>query len=100
MSDVNELAVAGEPAEPIETPSANLMDPPTHDEEDAEWARYRAAEKAGLVDPDGHHPNEWAAFYGGRVIDYGRDMIALQGRVAARLGVHPARVVMAFQEWL
>ena len=100
MSDANELAVAGGPAttEPVDTPSGNLMDPPTWEEEHAAWVRYYHARQRGEIDldPDGQHADEWVAVYNGRVVGYGTSMTEVQNRAGAELGVHWARVVVDY----
>jgi hypothetical protein len=84
------------PADP--TPAANgsqppdLLAEPTFEECVEEGNRYHDDKKAGKFNgwdvPEGHY----VAYYAGKIHDHDTDPIALQKRVAAALGVHPARV--------
>jgi hypothetical protein len=69
---------------------------PTFEECQAEWLRYTGDRTAGRVSlggvPEGHH----VAYYAGRLRDHDADPTALRARVAAALGVHPARLVVDY----
>jgi hypothetical protein len=91
------------PAEPTSTPPAaggpqppDLLAEPTFEECIEEWNRYNEDRKAGRVSvrvaPDGHY----VAYFGGKIHDHDADGFALQNRVAAALGIHPARVVIDY----
>ncbi len=80
---------------PAPPPTGSPLDEPTFEECHAEWIRYSEAQNAGLkIDPDGTHPYQFIAFYEGRIVGYDKDQLALRKRVAAELGVHPARLVI------
>lgn len=95
---VSELGIGANATDPV-TPMPPMTDPttePTWEETHADWMRFYAAEKAGLIDPERQHTNQWVAFYDGRVVGYGDAGTPLQKRVAAELGVHWARVVVDY----
>jgi hypothetical protein len=78
-------------------PAGSLLDEPTFEECCAEWLRYDQARKDGMnIDPDGTHHREYVAYYDGRIVGYGKDYLELKQRVAAELGVHPARPVIDY----
>ena len=82
---------------PAPPPTASPLDEPTFEECIAEWLRYDQARKDGMrIDPDGTHLREYVAFYDGRIVGYGKDYLELKERVAAELGVHPARPVIDY----
>ena len=76
-------------------PAANPLDEPTADECYAEWGRYYDA-LPGVIDPGAKHSDEYVAFYDGRAVDYGPDPTELRTRAAGTLGVHPARLAIAY----
>lgn len=86
---------------PAPPPSGSPLDEPTFEECIAEWNSYDDARKAGMkIDPDGTHPYRFVAFYGGRIHGYDKDPAELRDRVAAELGIHPARLVIHYPwEW-
>ncbi len=71
------------------------LDEPTFEECHAEWVRFYDA-PPGLVDPKFEHSDEYVAFYDGRAVAYDPDPTELLNRAAADLGVHPARLVIAY----
>ena len=73
----------------------NPLDEPTFEECIAEWTRYFDAPPGG-IDPEFKHSDEFVAFYEGQAVDYDPDPTELQKRAAADLGVHPARLVIAY----
>lgn len=82
---------------PAPPPTGSPLDEPTFEECIAEWNRYDEARKAGMkTDPDGTHSYQFVAFYDGRIVGYDKDQLALRERVATELGVHPARLVIAY----
>lgn len=76
-------------------PAPHPLDEPTFEECHAEWVRYYDA-PAGVIDPGLKHSDEFVAFYDGQAVDYGPDPTELRSRAAAMLGVHPARLVIAY----
>lgn len=72
---------------------------PTFEECAEEYQRYFDDSKAGLVShqgiPEGHH----VAYYGGKIHGDDKDPLALRARVATKLGVHPARIVVHYPWW-
>lgn len=91
------------PAEPTSAPPAangpplpDLLAEPTFEECQAEWIRFYDELKAGKFNdyevPEGH----FFAYYAGKIHDHDADPIALQNRVAAALGMHPARLVIRY----
>jgi hypothetical protein len=93
------------PADPT-TPNLNhpstavsptgLLAEPTFEECHAEWVQYHEdlnARRLHLREvPQGHH----LAYYSGRIVDHDEDPNALRERVAASLGIHPARLVICY----
>lgn len=76
--------------------SLDLLAEPTFEECVEEGNRYHDEKKAGRFNtcdiPEGHY----VAYYGGKIHDHDADPIALQERVAAALGLHPARVYINY----
>jgi hypothetical protein len=79
---------------PFPPPAPNPLDEPTVEECLAEWRRYYDYPQ-GLIDPGLKHSDEFVAFYDGKVVDYDPSQTELRARTAARLGVHPARLVIS-----
>jgi hypothetical protein len=78
-------------------PTGSLLDEPTFEECHAEWIRFDDLRKAGLkIDPDGTHPYQFVAFYDELIRGYDKDPGVLRERVAAEVGVHPARLVIDY----
>lgn len=85
---------------PAPPPAGSPLDEPTFEECHAEFNRFYEANRAGLIDPGNAHPNQFVAFYDGKVVGYGEDSLELRQRAAAELGVHPARLIVEFlQVW-
>ena len=76
-------------------PAPGPLDEPTADECYAEWGRYYDTSTT-VIDPGSKHPDEYVAFYDGKPVDYDPDATKLRTRAAATLGVHPARLVIAY----
>lgn len=74
-------------------PAPNPLDEPTADECYAEWGRYYEYPQE-LIPPG--HSDDFIAFYDGQPRGYDPDPTALLERVAAELGVHPARIVITY----
>lgn len=74
-------------------PSDNPLDEPTFDECIAEWTRYFDYPRELI--PAGHS-DDFIAFYDGQPRGYDPDPTSLQERVAAELGIHPARLVISY----
>lgn len=94
---MNDPAVIDPPASPeAPVPVVDLMSEPTVEEIIEEWNRYSDDVKAGRLNgvrvPAGHY----FAYYGGRIIDHDPDMITLEHRAAAAIGVHWARLVIRY----
>jgi hypothetical protein len=82
---------------PAPPPTGSPLDEPTFEECIEEFNRYHEAQKAGLkIDPDGTHPNQFVAFYDGRIVGYSPDPTALREETARALGVHPARLLIEY----
>jgi hypothetical protein len=77
-------------------PSVDLLAEPTFEECVEHHTRYFDDLDTKRIDltgiPDGHY----IAYYNGRIHDHDADPTALLCRVAARLGVHPARVFVHY----
>lgn len=69
---------------------------PSFEECQAEWIRYYDERSAGRIDlrdlPDRHY----VAYYAGQVLDHAADGFELRNRIAASIGVHPARLVIDY----
>lgn len=53
---------------------------------------------SGKIDPDCEHLEQFVAFYGNQVIDYGVNPNQLREKAAKRLGIHPERIVISYLE--
>jgi hypothetical protein len=77
-------------------PTVDLLTEPTFEECVLEYTRYfedRDANRISVrVAPEGHH----VAYFAGAIHDHDADPAALRSRVAAALGVHPARIVVDY----
>lgn len=94
MTPTTDVLPATDSAPPL--PAApNPLDEPTFEECIAEWTRYFDT-PGSVLDPGHKHPDEFVAFYDGKPVDYDPDPTELQKRAAAALGVHPARLVIAY----
>jgi hypothetical protein len=74
----------------------NLLAEPTFEECHAEWIQYHEDLKEGRIPLQDVLQGHYLAYYAGRLIDHAADMILLHERVAASLGIHPARLVIAY----
>lgn len=81
---------------PSTPPAVDLLAEPTFEECIEEWDRYNEEKKAGRFNgwnvPEGQH----IAYFAGKVHDHDADPLVLRERVAAALGVHPARLVIDY----
>jgi len=76
--------------------TTDLLAEPTIEECHAEWIRYHEDLKAGRLGLQDIHADHHLAYYGGRLVDHDADLTLLCARAAATLGVHPARIVIAY----
>lgn len=80
-------------------PAAVTVDPlaePVSEECAEEYARYFADREAGRVAVEAFPEGHYVAYHAGQIHDHDADPTALRARVAARLGVHPARIVVDY----
>lgn len=87
-------------ADPAAPPSPDLLAEPTFEECIEEGNRFDADHRAGRLDFTGIPEGHYFAYYGGKIHGHDVDIRALEERVGAALGVHPARVrVFYYGEW-
>jgi len=53
-------------------------------------------EELPSLDLGNKYPNEFIAYYDGRVVDHDSDSIVLCNRAASHLSVHPARIIIYY----
>ena len=83
-------------AEPSpDVPASGERCEPTFDEAHAEWLRFYRI-PACDIDPTGEYAGQYVAAYAGKLRGYDPDPVALRGRVAGMLDVHPERLVISF----
>ncbi|HEY2911203.1 MAG TPA: hypothetical protein VGI99_13215 [Gemmataceae bacterium] len=78
-------------------PTHRVADPlsePTFEESHADFCRFM--EELPSLDLGNTYPNEFIAYYDGRVVDHDSDSILLCNRAASHLNVHPARIVIYY----
>lgn len=90
-------------ADPIATPvpqtaasAVDLLAEPTHEEIIEEWNRYYEDAAAGRLNLVNVPPNNYFAYYGGRIIDHDPDFNLLLNRAGAKIGVHWARLYIGY----
>ena len=101
MTPTDLATPAADPAAPPPAPAPpDLLAEPTWEELIEERNRYHDDLMAGRLDYTGIPEGHYFAYYGGKVRDHDADILALQQRVGAALGVHWARVMVDYYgEW-
>jgi hypothetical protein len=92
----------GTPRRPADTPAVDplfvsnySLDEPTYDEAQAEWWRFYQIPQ-DQIDPGGEHAGQFVACFDGVIRGYDPSEVTLRTRVAAELGVHPARLAVSY----
>jgi len=99
--------VAGTPHRAAERPvgpdvdslfiSKYSLEEPAYDECQAEWWRFYQIPQ-GQIDPGGKHVGQFVACFDGVIRGFDPSELALRTRVAAELGIHPARLVVSYRD--
>ncbi len=78
-------------------PSATVysLAEPTFEEAHYEWIRFYQIPQ-GEIDPGGKHTGQFVACFDGVIRGFDHDPLVLTPRVAAELGIHPARIVISY----
>ena len=95
MPPTDTAALTTDPFAP-ESPPTDLMAEPAFEECVAHHSRYFDDTAAGRLSLRGVPHGHYIAYHDGLIHDHDADPVALLNRVAARLGVHPARVLIHY----
>jgi hypothetical protein len=100
MSPTDPSAIAPDPSTtPVPqptVPAVDLLAEPTFEEIIEQWNRYYEDAAAGRLNNMNIPPNNYFAYYGGRIIDYDPDFNLLLNRAGAKIGVHWARLYIGY----
>lgn len=100
MTPTDPNAVAPDPSTtPVPHPAAptvDLLAEPTFEESHAQWLRYHDDARAGRLNGINIPPDNYYAYYEGRIVDHDPDFNVLLHRAAAKIGVHWARLYIGY----
>jgi hypothetical protein len=80
---------------PYPTETVYSLAEPTFEEAHYEWIRFYQIPQ-GEIDPGGMHIGQFVACFDGIIRGFDPDPLTLTARVAAELGIHPARIVISY----